>query len=126
MPILNIRLTTTDENVSLSGNIISQDLTLQMASVQFTNTSSLPTAINIELPFINRFQVHNSQNGNSHLTIPVDVEKQSTITYPNLKFTTEHIASSFNAKIYAEDGKTTPTNIEEVQLWFYYIQPSLF
>jgi len=126
MPILNIRITSNKQHIQLSGNIVSQNLTLQMASVQFTSTSGIPLAVNIKLPYLNRFQIHNSQRGNHHLTIPVDVEKKTTIIHPNLEFATENIYSGFTVELFREDGITPLTNFSELQLWFHYNQPSLY
>lgn len=125
MPVLNLRITSNDEVLQLSGNIVAQNLVLHQAMITFPDTTALPHAVNIELPFITRFQVHNTQTGNAHLTIPVDVEKRTTISYPDLKFQSEHIPSDFRVRVFKEDGETLGT-FSEIQLWFNYEQSSLF
>ncbi len=125
MPVLNLRITSNNQVIKLSGNIIAQDLILHQACVHFANTTSLPKAVDIEVPFVSRFQVHNSGAGNAHLTLPVDVEKRTTISYPDLKFATENIPSDFVVRVFNEDGETAAT-FDEIQLWFNYTQTALF
>jgi len=126
MPVLNLRITNQSETISLNGNILAQDLVLHQAMITFPNTTALPSAVDIELPFITRFQIHNSDGGNAFLTIPVDVEKRTTISYPDLVFKTENIPSEFIAKVFESDGVTPCSAFSELQLWFNYKQSALF
>ena len=53
------------------------------------------------------------------------------VDYVDIEIDSDHndiIKNKKNSKIIISyhNFKETPTNIEEVQLWFYYIQPSLF
>jgi len=99
-----------------------------MVSVQFDDTANTQPAFNVKIPFMTRFQIHNSQSGNSHLTVPILVGEKSTILYPNLELLPSDIPSSFQIKLFNADG-TTPIstgNLVEVQLWFEYSRASLF
>jgi len=133
MPCLDILIETPDTgtnpiDITLSGHIVAQNMKLKMAVVQRTATSSPPSAINIDLPWLNRFQIHNSQSGNSYLTIPLDIEKQTTIIYPDINFKSETIPQSFRIYLYNKDGKTelNYAKIEFIELYFDYDQETLF
>ena len=128
MPILNLRLTAQSNDIELSGHIPSQHLNLKMASIQFNDTANTQSAFNIKIPFMTRFQIHNSQSCNSHLTLPIKVGEKSTVIYPNLELLPSDIPSSFRIELFNADGTTgiSTSNLVEVQLWFEYSRASLF
>ena len=133
MPCLDLLINTPDTgtnpiDMDLSGHIVAQNMVLKMVVIQRTATSGFSTAINIDLPWLSRFQIHNSQSGNSYLTVPVSVDDKTTVLYPNINFKSETIPQSFRVRLYEKDGKTELdfTDYEFIELYFDYDQETLF
>ena len=127
MPVLNLRLNSTENKVNLTGHIQAQDMVLRTAVVQFTDTAHGVMAVNCDIPFLTRFQIHNSQAGNRHLTVPVIQGQKSTIVHQDLHFYAESVPQSFVVDLFKEDGETAlPASFSELQLFFDYKITTLF
>ena len=115
-------------DMNLSGHITAQNMTLRMAVIQMAISAHGKTAVNIHVPFLSRFQIHNSQSGNSFLTLPIKADTKSTVLYPDINFKSESVSQSFRINLYEADGKTEfdMTNLIHVELYFDYDQETLF
>lgn len=107
--------------VRLNGHIPAQNLTLRFVSIVLTGYTQ--SSIQVDLPFLNSFQVHNCA-GDSRLYLPVNSGK----TYmPHLAFESEIIPETFQVDLYDSNGvDLSDSVVEEILLGFEYSLASLF
>lgn len=105
MAILHIRIKDSDENITLSKEILAQKLTLVRATI-YKNTTvggqDYNGSVFIDLDFFNGFEVTTNLNDN-FLILPVSYDGEIQTRQMDQEFQGEDIKSSFNVKVFYED-----------------------
>ena len=106
MAILHIRIKDSDENITLSKEILAQKLTLVRATI-YKNTTvggqDYNGSVFIDLDFFNGFEVTTNLNDN-FLILPVAYDGEIQTRQMDQEFQGEDIKSSFNVKVFYEDA----------------------
>ena len=106
MGILLIRIRKSNENITISKEILAQRLTFIRATI-YKDTTTGGTDYNgsvfVDLDFFNGFEVTTNLNDN-FLILPVSYADEIQTRQMNQEFNGEDIKSSFNVKVYYEDN----------------------
>ena len=106
MGILLIRVRKSNENITISKEILAQKLTFIRATI-YKDTTTGGTDYNgsvfVDLDFFNGFEVTTNLNDN-FLILPVSYADEIQTRQMNQEFNGEDIKSSFNVKVYYEDN----------------------
>ena len=106
MGILLIRVRKSNENITISKEILAQKLTFIRATI-YKDTTTGGTDYNgsifLDLDFFNGFEVTTNLNDN-FLILPVSYADEIQTRQMNQEFNGEDIKSSFNVKVYYEDN----------------------
>lgn len=106
MGILLIRVRKSNENITISKEILAQKLTFIRATI-YKDTTSGGTDYNgsvfLDLDFFNGYEVTTNLNDN-FLILPVSYADEIQTRQMNQEFNGEDIKSSFNVKVYYEDN----------------------
>jgi hypothetical protein len=105
MAILHIRIKDSDENITLSKEILAQKLTLVRATIYKDTTTGgqdYNGSVFIDLDFFNGFEVTTNLNDN-FLILPIAYDGEIQTRQMDQEFQGEDIKSSFNVKVYYED-----------------------
>ena len=106
MAILHIRIKESDENITLSKEILAQKLTLVRATIYKNTTAggqNYNGSVFIDLDFFNGFEVTTNLNDN-FLILPVSYDGEIQTRQMDQEFQGEDIKSSFNVKVFYEDA----------------------
>ena len=100
MPLLNIRVTSNDEIVTIPEKFHAKHLHLKMIHVQLSAVVNVDNpGMEIELPFINHtFQV-NSTSHRADLYVPLSTDLKCTTVYPDIPFAAAEVNPSFRVKL---------------------------
>jgi hypothetical protein len=121
MPTLSLKMTQAMQNIQLNGHIPAQNLTLRFVSVNMNAYTG--KSVEVELPFLNSFQVHNCA-GNSRLYLPVN---NGSTYMPHCAFDSDIVSETFEVGIYDDSGNlVNDEDVVEVLLGFEYQLASLF
>lgn len=105
MAILHIRIKDSDENITLSKEILAQKLTLVRATIYKDTTvggQDYNGSVFIDLDFFNGFEVTTNLNDN-FLILPIAYDGEIQTRQMDQEFQGEDIKSSFNVKVFYED-----------------------
>lgn len=106
MAILHVRIKKSDENITLSKEILAQKLTLIRATI-YKDTQAGGQDYNgsvfIDLDFFNGFEVTTNLNDN-FLILPIAYDGEIQTRQMDQEFQGEDIKSSFNVKVFYEDN----------------------
>ena len=107
MAILHIRIKDSDENITLSKEILAQKLTLIRATIYKDTTAGgqdYNGSVFVDLDFFNGFEVTTNLNDN-FLILPISYSEQIQTRQMDQEFQGEDIKSSFNVKVFYEDAQ---------------------
>jgi hypothetical protein len=106
MAIFHIRIKKSNENITISKEILAQKLTLIRATI-YKDTTTGGTDYNgsvfIDLDFFNGFEVTTNLNDN-FLILPVSYADEIQTRQMDQEFNGEDVKSSFNVKVFYEDN----------------------
>ena len=106
MGILLIRVRKSNENITISKEILAQKLTFIRATIYKDTTTGgvdYNGSVFLDLDFFNGFEVTTNLNDN-FLILPVSYADEIQTRQMNQEFNGEDIKSSFNVKVYYEDN----------------------
>jgi hypothetical protein len=106
MAIFHIRIKKSNENITISKEILAQKLTLIRATI-YKDTQTGGTDYNgsvfVDLDFFNGFEVTTNLNDN-FLILPVSYADEIQTRQMDQEFNGEDVKSSFNVKVFYEDN----------------------
>ena len=111
MAILHVRIKKSDENITLSKEILAQKLTLIRATIYkdiAAGGQDYNGSVFIDLDFFNGFEVTTNLNDN-FLILPVAYDGEIQTRQMDQEFQGEDIKSSFNVKVFYEDNSGNVT-----------------
>jgi len=107
MPTLNIRIQSSDENITISKELQAQRLELVRATIYKNDTAGqiYHGSLYFNLDFFNGFEIVSNQNDNFLITPISDEANLSLQTYQmSQDFNSEDVKRSFNVKTYYRDA----------------------
>lgn len=137
MPCLQIRFAPNSSDyltnkITIPSAITAKHLHLKAVMVRLNSTSvdetkSFPEGVEIAVPFLKHYYQINSSSSRTNIFVPFDIEKKTTIYYPDIVFVGEYVDSSFNVKLLDpntgnawNDGTNNSRVIKYVSLLFEY------
>ena len=87
MPLLNLLLTSSSQQIELPSTIIAKHLHLKMVAVNLSAAAHADdVGMEIRLPFLHHGYNISSSYGRSNIVVPLSADVKSTVVYPNTVF----------------------------------------